>query len=616
SHLRFDVLASTATLAALDRALPPGQEGEKILDNWPNRYMSYVYVLLKDGAAKQDLDQALNQMAGRRKQAGGEDKDVQYYAQSLRRITPAAQRMANDTTDGAPWFFMYGIGFFVILLTLFPALNYASLATARVLSRAREVGIRKTVGARKSDVRNLVLTESLLTAFLALLVATQLSIPLNHFIATYFPVNVDFNGFVTDRTEWFIFLAFGLLVGVLAGWLPANRLAKMESLQALKNATPGNRDKSPWSWRSMMLVGQFALTLIFLVFVATIWSQMKYMVRTDYGFQQENLVTIPLFGNDPGILKSELEKAGGVVGVTQSSLFLASNDLQGMPVKLLPGEDYRDLHSTLVDHNFIQVMGLTLLAGQDFPLQNTGGSQPLLIVNRKAVSDFRWGTPAEAVGRSVWLDDTTTAVVTGVVEDFHYRNLENGIGPFALQLKDTRFGTLYVRLAPGDPVAAMQSLRSIWKKIDEVHPFEGHFMDENIRKAYGQVTFVGGLVSFFALLALILACMGLLGMVTYTMHSKVKEIGIRKVLGATSAQITMGLSRRFLLMLGLAILIALPLSYVISSQFLQVFVYRISVGPVILGGSTLMLLLIGLITIGLQTARAALMNPVETLKNE
>lgn len=615
SHLRFDVLASAATLASLDQALPTSEAGEKILDNWANRYMSYVYVLVKPATTEKDLKLALDQIAVTRSQTDLEDRNVVFYPQRLAHITPAPEQLANDTTDGAPWFFMYGIGFFVLLLTLFPALNYANLTTARALSRVKEIGIRKTVGAKKADVRKLILTESVLTALIALAIASQLSIPLNHFVVRYFPVSIDAAGLQIDGFDWAIFIVFGLLVGLIAGWLPANRMAKMESLSALKHSTR-ILGRSPFRWKSVMLAGQFALSLIFLVFVTTIWMQMKYMLITDYGFQRENLVTVSLQGNDPAILKNEFRQDPHVVGITQSSLFLASSNLQGMPVKLEPGGEYQEVHSTLVDADFNNVMGLKLVAGQDFPSNYTGGDQTFLIFNQTAVTAFHWGTPAEAVGKTVWLDDTTTAVVRGIVEDFHYRNLESGIDPFALQLKDTKFGTLYLRMAPGDPVIAMQALQSIWKKVDRVHTFDGTYMEENIRRAYQSVTFVGGLMSFFTLLALVLACMGLLGMVTFSVNNKIREIGIRKVLGASITQLTIQLSRQFMVLLGLALIIALPLSYMLVSKFLNVFVYHISIGFLILGGSAFMMIILGIATIGVQTIRAARANPVDTLTQE
>jgi putative ABC transport system permease protein len=205
--------------------------------------------------------------------------------------------------------------------------------------------------------------------------------------------------------------------------------------------------------------------------------------------------------------------------------------------------------------------------------------------------------------------------VSGVVQDFHYRSFENGIEPFALHYTPESH-LMNIRLAPGDPRTTLAALARIWKKIDKVHDFKAKFMEDSIQEAYGAVSFIGGLIGFFSLLSLSLACMGLLGAVTYTVNTKVKEIGIRKVLGATVAQVTLRLSFRYLMLLAVAIAIALPVGYLLSTLLLNQFAYRISVNGFILMGSTGILLLLSLFTIGLQTSRAALANPVKSLRSE
>ena len=262
-------------------------------------------------------------------------------------------------------------------------------------------------------------------------------------------------------------------------------------------------------------------------------------------------------------------------------------------------------------------MGLQLIAGENFPQKTTATGDERLILNEKALPAYQLGTPAEAVGKVLWLNDSTPATVQGVVRDFHYRILEHGIEPFALRFSPQHHGMLlHVRLTPGDPMLAMASLGSIWKKVDGVHPFKAEFMEASIQKAYQHVGLVSGLIGFFALLGLSLACIGLLGMVTYTVATKVKEIGIRKVLGASASEVTLLLSRHFLVLLGVAVAIALPTGYFLSNLLLQLFVYRIAVGGLILGGSAVVLLLLGLLTIGAQAVKAALANPVESLRSE
>jgi putative ABC transport system permease protein len=194
--------------------------------------------------------------------------------------------------------------------------------------------------------------------------------------------------------------------------------------------------------------------------------------------------------------------------------------------------------------------------------------------------------------------------------------MEYGLEPFVLRHNPDRQQWLHVRLAPGDPGVAMASLESIWKKYDHVHSFKGEFMDETVRKSHNNATFVSSIAGIFGILSLSIACMGLLGMVTYTVSSRVKEIGVRKVLGASTLQITLTLARFFLILLGISVAIAIPLGLKISNLLLSLFVYRIDIGWGILGSSTAILLLLGLLTIGVQTLRAARTNPVDSLRSE
>jgi putative ABC transport system permease protein len=617
SHLIFDCLVSVSSLKSIEAAMKPEEAQEKILDNWSNWYSSYCYVRLRPDQSKNDLNNALTLLSRNREKVGDKDKKLKYFTQNISEITPRNEQLANDIGGGAPMFFMWGLAAFVLILTIFPCLNYANMAISQALSRTREVGVRKAIGAKRSDVQNLMLTESVLTAFFALGVAWLLHLPINHFVLDFFPPQANLQEMKAGPSDWVIFVLFALLVGLLAGWIPARRLAKIEPSYALRGSTGVKNNPKRFSWRSAMLVGQFAASLIFMVLVATLWSQMHYMTLADYGFQKENLLTIEMQGNKPLIVAQEMMQVPQVKGVAMTTSQIASNNLQGMPLYKTPGGEDLGAHCALVDENYIPVLDLKMVAGENFLKNKTATKEELLIINEKAVERFQLGSANDAVGKTLWLNDSTPAQITGVLRDFHYRILENGIEPFALRYSPRENGhIMHVRLSAGDPQMAMAALGSVWKKIDTVHPLKATFMEDSIQKAYGHVTLVGGIISFFAVLSLILACMGLLGSVTYSVSTKVKEIGVRKVLGASTHQVIFQLSKRFLLLLAMAILIALPLGYLASSKFLTIFAYRIDLNGVILGGSAAAMLLLGLLTIGLQASRAALANPVEALRSE
>jgi putative ABC transport system permease protein len=300
-----------------------------------------------------------------------------------------------------------------------------------------------------------------------------------------------------------------------------------------------------------------------------------------------------------------------------TTIQIASNNLQGMPLYKVPGGEDLGTHCAIVDENYVPVLALKMVAGENFPKDKISTKEELLIINEKVVERFQLGSANEAVGKTLWLNDTTPTKITGVLQDFHYRILEEGIEPFVLRYASRENGhIMHVSLSAGDPQMTMAALSSVWEKIDPIHPLKATFMEESIQKAYGHVKFVGGVVSFFAVLSLILACMGLLGSVTYSVSTKVKEIGVRKVLGASNQQVILQLSKHFMLLLALAIFIALPLGYLASSKFLTIFAYRIDSNGFILVGSAVIMLLMGLLTIGLQAGRAATVNPVKSLRSE
>jgi putative ABC transport system permease protein len=618
THLDFDCLAAASTLTAIEAGMPLTGTDERVTDNWDNRYMTYVFVQLKPKMGKTDLGNALKLVAEKRLKLDKGDKDIQYFAQNLGNITPRPEHLANDIGGGAPWYFIWGMGAFVLILTIFPCLNYANLAVSRSLARLKEMGVRKVIGARPADVKRMILVESVLTALIALVLAWAMHLPLNQFVQAYFPPQAKLTGMHAHGWDWVIFIGFGLAVGLLSGWLPAKRLSKMGPALALRGHNQGEKTlKSRLGLRSAMLVGQFSLSMILLIVVSTLWSQMRYMTIADYGFDKENLLTVELQGNSAGTMAAELAKDPRVAGVCSSSVLLAGSNLEGITLQKERGVESLGVHCAAVDENYIPVMGLQLIAGENFPKTDPADSTDhFLVLNEQALVRFGLGTPAEAIGKTLWIDDETPITVRGVVKDFHYRIFEHNIEPFALRHAPRYSQMLHVRLLPGDPRVAMTALGSIWKNVDGVHPFKAVFMDESIQEAYRHVSFVGGLTSFFALLAMSLACMGLIGTVTYSVSTKVKEIGIRKVLGATTASVTLALSRRFLVMLGISVAIALPAGYLLSNLFLQLFVFRIAVGGLILGGSALALLALGLLAIGIQAGRAALANPVQSLRSE
>ncbi len=616
SHLEFDCLVSAKSLAAIESALAPDAP-ERVMDNWADIYSAHVYVRLAPDKSSTDLKHALAAVAESRNKTAKPEEHLQFFAQNLGNISPQPEQLANDPGRAAPWFFMWGMGAFMVLLLLFPSLNYANMAVARALTRTREIGVRKAIGARNIDVRALFLTESILTSGLALVLSGLLYFPLNHVVITYFPAFTDLKDLQAKPFDWLIFITLALAVGLFAGWIPAKRLSKLDPSSALRGNLaafkPSNRRLN---MRSAMLVGQFAVSLVFMILVATIWSQVRFMTLADYGFNKENLLNIELQGNKADLLAAELQYNPHVIGMAPASVLLATSNLQGMDLRRERNSEDLGTHCVSTNRNYLNVMGLKLIAGENFPANASPDHLQYLILNEKAVEKFQLGSPAQAIGQMLWVSDTASVRVVGVVKDFHYRTMSEGIEPFALRFAPNEQQLLHVKLAGGDPQAALTSLEPIWKKVDPVHPLKLEFMEQAVEQAYQGFVFVGGLIGFFSFIALSLALMGLLASVTHSMGTQVKEIGIRKVLGASVSQVTLFLSRRFLVMLVIAIVLALPAGYALSNLFLTLFAYRISVDGLILGGCAAILVILGLAIVGAQSVKAALANPVESLKSE
>lgn len=623
THFDFEALASSATIAPIEKNLPPEAADRSLIGNWTNYYGSFTYALLPPGKTKAELETVLAELAeSRYRGLALETRDAGYRfaAQNLLEISPSREILSQTIERAMPIFVIWGLLGFVVLLTVFPCINYANLTIARALVRAREVGIRKVMGARRGELMRQFLTEAVLTTGIALVLAWGLRLVLNAFVVRMIPdsdLQSDlYNPLAEDTVTWAAFIGLALLTGLLAGWAPARYLSRFRPDAALRDVSK-IRLFSRMTLRKALIVTQFTVSIIFVIVVSALWQQTNYALRAEYGFDKDNLVEVRLQGQDYRTLAAEIARDHRVVRVSASSHSVGtwqdgSVDLR----KTRDGEPVQIRHFA-VDQQYVENHGLQLLAGQNFPADANPRRQQFILLNEKALETLSLGAPAEAVGKTLWLDDTTEVAVLGVVKNYHFRPVTfYTIGPLALLFRPSEFNQLDVRLAPGDPSAALAHLEGVWKKLDPVHPIRYAFLDEEVRNCYAEMRTMTAVIGFFGLLAISIACLGLLGIVTFTVETRGKEISIRKVIGASVADLALLLSRNFLALLGIAVFLALPVGYLLADQLLNFFAYRVPIGFGILGGGALVLIVLGLLTVGVQTVRAALGNPVENLRNE
>ncbi|MBD2751602.1 ABC transporter permease [Spirosoma validum] len=607
THLDFDMLVSIATLT--------GSDWVRSQTNWGQYTQGYTYVLLKPGISAPTLDEILPSLAARVTKGirFTSEKGYTFRSQSLSQLTPASEELMLGTYEPTIGKLIteMAVGLLTLLLATF---NYINLTLARSLSRAREVGIRKVSGALRWQLMGQFMAESAFLSILGLGLAygmLQLVKPMP-FVQQWLIGGVEWE---QDIRVWLVFITFSLVTGLLAGILPARILSGFQPAQVLRSQT-GIRVFRSITLRKSLIVAQFAISLFSMITLLGMARQQHYMGTADYGFQRDNILTIPLNGFPANRLATSLNQLAGVERVTATAaLFGDHGGDWRMIYRQRTGGDSVVTDVFATDSHLLPTLGLTLLAGQNILASVSDSASRLVLLNEEAVRTLRLGEPGAAVGQTLWLNDSIDVQVAGVVKDFQFTTLVWKIRPLMLRYQPTHFRYLNVKVATGNPEAAKADIARIWKKLNPYEPFAGVWYNDFLSDRHSHtddISFMGLLLG----LAISIACLGLLGMVTYTTQLRTKEVGIRKIMGARIDQIIWLLSWDFLKLLLLAGAIALPLGYLATRFFLMTFAYHISVGMGMLSLCFGTMLLLGGLTIGWRTYRTALTNPTDSLRSE
>jgi putative ABC transport system permease protein len=499
------------------------------------------------------------------------------------------------------------IGFFMLLLAFF---NYVNLTLARSLDRAKEVGIRKVSGAVKQQLMMQFLSESLLIAFFAFgLAQVQL-----YFISTLQIVQ-NLTGTVSqDVRLWIFFILFTVVTGLLAGWIPARVLSSFKPVQVLKGKFNAQLFGGV-GLRKTLTVIQFSASLIALITLLVFYQQSLYMAKADYGFNRERLLNIPVQAAAYSKAATALASVAGVEQVGGTSGLFGFSEGDNKFIKREKEADSLSATYFSVTPSFINNMELEFVAGENLPVTNAEKASPFIVLNEEACRRLKFKDSYAAVGKLIWVNDSTNYQVAGVVKDFHFASFLRSIAPLVLRHDPGAFRTLNIKVAAGAEPAIIPQLQTEWKKLYPNQLFESTWYDRQLYQQHlhkDDLLFIGLLTG----MALSIACLGLLGMVIYTTKNRLKEVSIRKIMGASAGQIIFKISKEFLGLLGVAIGVGLPAGLFVSVQLLQQYAYRIPVGAEILAGSAAALLGLGVLTIGWHTYRAAIANPVKNLRTE
>lgn len=613
SHLEFDVLMSESSRQALEsKNLLRVGDG----DNWEWYFRTYSFVLLREDKTEQDLVTALKDLVTRKYAniKSEQTKDIAFIPQKLADVQLGLS--GNDTTHRLP---MIGYYFLIILasvIMLTACFNYTNLSVARALTRAKEIGVRKVTGAGRRSIVFQFLSESMMTSLLALIMAVGLLYVLtpsfkNLWVNNYLNLELP-----SSPGVYLIFVGFALLIGLIAGAYPAFYLSKYNPIKALKNPGVGSRGKL--GMRKVLSVSQFVISLFFITTSILVFNQFKYFIEFDYGFKTENIVNVELQGVKYDKLKNALSTIPEITMISATDIIPGMDKNNGMDL-IKPGtkEDYVRTAVLNTDENFLSNLSVNMLAGKTLSPTDSGSSS--ILISHKALEKLGFQTPHDAVGQLIqtrW--DNQQVQIAGVFEDFTYRMLINTreTNPIVLRNWSGGFEYLNVKIASPDVKGTLAKIEQEWKKIDPVHPLKYEFFDSQLASMYQGVFDLISILGFIAFLAIVISCLGLLGMATYTSERRTKEVGIRKVLGAPDWSIAKLLSKEFMNMLLLAIVIGAPLSYLINNLWLRFLTHRVEFGfgTVIIG--SLILVVLGILTVGSQTLRASKTNPVESLKSE
>lgn len=613
THFEFTILASLATQLAEEKR----PERSRVTENWLNYYRTYNFVRLAPGANPSAAEQALFQIAQNEYanlELESRDAGYRFSLQLLSDITPGSN-LSNTMGAGMPIFLIWFLSILGAVIMLSACFNYTNLTIARALTRTREVGVRKVLGASRAQVFGQVIGEAVVTSCIALVAAYLMMKMLKpQFDQLSITESLD----VRIREDWqlfALFLAFAIGVGVIAGLLPAFTLSKTRPiavLQRLQNIRLMQRV----GLRKVLLTIQFTLTLIFLITMTIAWRQGEHAISVNFGFDQPQTLLVQLQGQPFDRVSAALGQVSGVEAMSGISIPMGtwmdgSDDVRSDSVTEKTGvRDY------FIDHQYLHQFDLSLAAGENFPDNPAQQREAFAIVNETFIQKFKLGDPHNAVGKSLVVGDSLRLIVRGVVKDFPFKPAVYKMEPLLLRYDPAQLGVLNLRLAAGNTHATFQKLENEWKRLAPNTPFQAEFFDETARATFSETLDLVRMVGFFGLMGMIIACMGLLGMAIYTVETKAKEISIRKVVGANARDLSLLLSRGYLLLLGIAVLISAPVSYFLGSQMLQMFADRIALSPLLFLPGILLLLMAAGLAVGSQTLRALRSNPVNHLRSE
>jgi len=607
AHFNFDMLVSEATMEKL-----------KIIDpnEWGN-FSNYTYLLLPKGY---DASQLQAKLPGFLRNHISEDlrrkgRDYDLFVEPLSKVYMDTFRGAPVNGDMNNVYIFSVVAIFILLIA---CINFINLTTARATERAKEVGIRKVIGAAKSQLTTQFLGESVIICIISFLFSVLLSFLI-------LPLFNDLSGKIIAQNiieHGYIFILFGmaLIIGLVAGIYPALVLTGFNISTVLKGRF--NASVKGILLRKGLVVVQFTVSIVLIVGTIIVSNQLKYMRNQSLGFKKDQMMIVDFSGDSTveanyANIKDQLKHTPGVLSASASS----TTPGNGNPVAYSQIENRAgslqalNLNLYEVDYDFIPQYGMQIIAGRAFSTDYPTDSTKAFVINEAAVKQLGYLAPKDAIGKHFmqWGRD---GKIVGVIKDFNFESLQQTIKPLDLRINPKNTSVFTLKIAGGDIPNTIAAIQDKWKVLVPQRPFSYSFLDENFNKQYLGEDRFGKLFLYFAFLAIFISCLGLLGLASYSTLQRTREIGIRKVLGATVPGIVNMLSKEFMWLVLIAAFIAFPIAWYGMHTWLQDFAYKIDIAWWVFAVAGILAFFIAITTVSFQAIRAALTNPVKSLRSE
>ncbi|MEE9441907.1 MAG: ABC transporter permease [candidate division Zixibacteria bacterium] len=607
THLKYNFLLSFSTF-----------EPNENMQNW-GRMSTYTYLKLSPDANANRLTEDINRTIGAHATEilAKHDKIMSFALQPIIDIHLHSDLWGEISPPGSlPNIIVFSIIGFIILTTA--CINYVNLTTARFINRHKEVGMRKTIGASRYQLIIQFLGESVLMTLLSLALAYILVELLSPLLSSI--LNIKFSTInLTEPIMLLSIIGFALMVGLIAGCYPAFIFSAFKPVTFFRGVFSSNYRHV--TLRKLLVIFQFVASIVLIISLLTVSKQIYHMKNQPLGFDNSHKLVLPLardisIADNYETIKNEFTRYPGITGATVSSSIPGRiNYIHAFKAADIANSEYKPFYHFFFDGDFISEYGIQLADGRSFQKEMPSDLQGAIIINETAVRAFGWSSASEAIGKSVDFGEDRLNVI-GVTNDFHFHGLQRPIEPIVMQMYPGKFHSISLSLQTNNTEEVIADIKKTFLKLFPNTPFRYYFAKEDFEKNYGAEEKMGAIAGGFTGLAIILTCLGLLGLTSFSIESRSKEISIRKVFGASINAIIRLVTREFIILVAMANIIAWPIAYLAMSRWLENFAYRTEITWTVFTISGIAALIFAILTVSFQAIKAATANPVDAIKHE